>query len=328
MSMTERRNKNRGNKQIMAQTQGFIFDIQRSCTTDGPGIRTVVFFKGCNMRCFWCHNPESISTQVELEYNERDCINCGNCVEACPSHAHYFSENGLHHLDRSKCVLNMRCVEACDAGALRQVGRMYSVDQCFSEIAEDIPFYQRSGGGVTLSGGEPLLQAEFVKELLLRCRQAGIHTAIESNLSVPWKTIQSILPYVDLIMADIKHMDDQKHKEGTGVSHRKTLENIQKLEGQDVPLIIRTPVIPGFNDTAENMAQTAAFISQNRKLVYYELLSYNALGCEKAMRIGKSQEKLVPDRKKLSQLAGIAYEKISSVWIDGKKYNPQEGEKR
>ena len=311
----------------MSDNKGLIFDIQRFSTTDGPGIRTVVFLKGCSMQCFWCHNPEGINAEEELEYNKSRCINCGQCIEVCPQHAHFYTEEGLHEFDRSKCNLCMLCVEECDAGALRKVGKEYTIEECFSEIAEDIPFYKRSGGGVTLSGGEPLLQAGYIKKLLKRCKEEGIHTAIESNLSLPWNSLQTILPYVDLVMVDIKHMDNHKHIEGTECSNQKILENLKMLNNQQVQLIVRTPVIPGFNDTRENISQTVDFLYGMQNLMYYELLSYNALGCEKAPRIGAEQRKLLPLKKgKLYELASIACNKKFLVRINGRKYCTNKGE--
>lgn len=297
-------------------TQGRIFDIERFSTADGPGIRTVVFFKGCNLHCYWCHNPESIRPNAELELDDTQCIGCGLCAKVCPHQAHDFSDG--HRILREKCKLCFGCADACPPGALKRVGREISVEACMDEIRQDAPFYSRSGGGVTLSGGEVLMQAPFAVRLLEACKGEGIRTAIESNLAFPREQIEPLLPHLDLIMADIKHMDPQHHRLGTGQSNEGILENLLWLDGQNIPLIIRTPVIPGFNDDAENIAKTARFLSNLQNLQYYELLSYNPMGNDKRRRFGYAVPSIpVPGKQQMHGLAQAAAALGLPVWVDG-----------
>lgn len=295
---------------------GLIFDIERFSTADGPGIRTVVFFKGCNLRCSWCHNPESIRTFPELELNVSDCIGCGLCIKACSEHAHLWEQE--HLLLRDRCKQCFRCSEICPAQALKQAGQWMTVEDCMAQIRQDIPFYRHSGGGVTLSGGEVLLQSTFAAKLLSQCRQEGIHTAIESNLCFPKSHLDAMLPWLDLVMADIKHMDPEKHRSGTGSSNEQVLKNLEYLDQQGIPVIVRTPVIPGFNEDPENMKKTAEFLRHQQHLQYYELLSYNPMGNDKRKRFGYEVPEIsIPDRAQMRCLAGIARERGLPVWIDG-----------
>jgi len=299
-----------------------IFDIERFSTADGPGIRTVVFFKGCNMRCYWCHNPEGVDPEIRLRFDENKCIGCLACLKACQANAHSLNE-GLHVIDPQKCVRCFACADACYSGALQRVGSYMTLDEVFAEIAEDRDFYARSGGGVTLSGGEVMLQSNFVVRLLKRCKQNDIHTAIESNMLMPWAVYEKVLPDIDLVMADIKHMDNTVHRQGTGASNRRVLGNIQKLAGRNIPMIIRTPVIPGFNDTEDNIRQTARFLQPFTSLCYYELLSYNPLGNSKGCIVGASpsqREIATPKREQMHALARTAAETGLRVFVDGHEY--------
>lgn len=296
--------------------KGLIFDIERFSTADGPGIRTVLFFKGCNLRCYWCHNPESIRREPELELDENQCIHCQLCQQVCPNQAHEW--NPEHLLHRERCGRCFSCSEICPAEALKRVGNWMDVEACMQEIRQDLPFYRQSGGGITLSGGEVLLQHGFAASILARCKEEGISTAIESNLCVPKGNIQPLLPNLDLVMADIKHMDPQKHRLGTGASNALVLENIRWLDSCGVPMIIRTPIIPGYNDDGENMEQTALFLKECVNLRYYELLSYNPMGNDKRRRFGYQIPDIeIPEREKMKQLAEIARRQGLPVWIDG-----------
>lgn len=297
--------------------RGFIFDIERFSTADGPGIRTVLFFKGCNLHCYWCHNPESIRTEPELEWNPSECIGCGLCASVCPSGAHAWTPE--HIILRQNCTHCFRCSEICPAQALKQAGKWMDVEACMAQIRPDIPFYSHSGGGVTLSGGEVLLQSAFAGKLLHKCREEGIHTAIESNLCFPQQSLDTLLPHLDLVMADIKHTNPQRHKAGTGASNAQVFQNLRYLDGVGMPLIIRTPVIPGYNDTPENIGEAADFLKELNNLQYYELLSYNPMGNDKRKRFGYGVPDIaVPGKQQMQKLAEIVRLRGIPVWIDGR----------
>lgn len=307
--------------------QGFIFNIERFSTTDGPGIRTIVFFKGCNMSCPWCHNPEGISSEAELEFNKMRCIRCGRCLQVCPTGAQQTDASGAHRIDRSLCIRCMACAKECPSGALNVIGKHMAVEDCFQEIAEDVPFYNRSGGGVTLSGGEVLLQADFAAALLKRCRAAGIHTAIESNLSLPYRKLETLLPFLDLVMADIKHLDETAHASATSLPNRATLVALNRLAQHGMPLIVRTPVVPGFNDSPETIGRIAAFASGLASLEYFELLSYSPLGCEKAERLGRIQRRYeTPPGDRMNALAETAARYLKDVRLNGRRWTNDQGE--
>lgn len=305
-----------------ANSKVLLFDIERFSTKDGPGIRTVVFFKGCNMRCFWCHNPEGIAPQMSLEFDEDKCIGCMYCLKACPTGAHSFIQ-GHHIINPEKCRLCFSCADVCYSGALQRVGRTMDINELFAEINEDRIFYDHSGGGITLSGGEVMMQHEFASQILSLCKQNQIHTAIETNMSFPWREYEKVLPNIDLVMTDIKHMEDGCHRQGTGISNQPILANILKLGEIKKPLIVRTPVIPGYNDIEENIAQTAEFLKGITSMEYFELLSYNPLGNAKGVIVGSqnnNSEISVPSKSKMRSLAAIARKVGIKVFLDGHEY--------
>ncbi|MEM2111061.1 MAG: glycyl-radical enzyme activating protein, partial [Candidatus Bathyarchaeia archaeon] len=217
--------------------KGCVFDIQRFSVHDGPGIRTVVFLKGCSLHCFWCQNPEGIHLKPEIMFFPERCIACGKCVAICPEKSHVIKD-GIHYFLREKCTSCGKCVEVCYAGALQLTGKEMTVDEVLDEVLKDRKFYEISGGGVTLSGGDVVVQHEFAYAILERCKTEGLHTAIETAANCEWKVLENLLPVTDLIMMDIKLLDPKKHKEVTGVSNERILENAQKLSKTDKPLII------------------------------------------------------------------------------------------
>ncbi len=269
--------------------KGTIFDIQRFSIHDGPGIRTTVFLKGCNLRCFWCHNPESINFFPEVQYFSEKCIGCGNCFEVCPENAHKLKEGKKIFLQES-CQGCGRCVEKCYVEALILAGEEMTVAQVIEEVAKDIPFYKNSGGGVTFSGGEPLLQPEFVKALLVASKKKELHTAIDTAGNIPWKNFEMVLPYTDLFLYDLKVYDEIKHNKVTGVSNKRILENIKKLAKKDVEIWIRIPVIPGVNENIQEMEKISGFITQLTKVKLVELLPFHKLGQSKYNSLGLKSE--------------------------------------
>ncbi|NLE45847.1 MAG: glycyl-radical enzyme activating protein [Chloroflexi bacterium] len=243
------------------ETTGVIFNIQRFSIHDGPGIRTTVFFKGCPLRCFWCHNPEGLRLQPELHFFPDRCIGCGECVTTCPRGAHVL-EQGTHVFHRDLCIACGRCADTCYTNALELTGRHMTVHEVLEEVLRDRAFYDTSGGGVTLSGGEPLLQREFAVSLLSRCKEKDLHTAVETAASCQWKELEEILPFTDLFMIDIKHMNPDRHREVTGLSNERILSNIARVLSTGIPLTVRVPVIPGINADPQTITDIARFVSE------------------------------------------------------------------
>lgn len=263
-----------------------ITDIQRFSLSDGDGIRTTVFFKGCNMHCTWCHNPETLSVSRELMFYETRCIGCGKCFEACPNHAHVVKD-GKHVIDRSKCANCGACADVCYAQALTMCGTPMSVEDVMKQVRQDVAYYNTSGGGVTLSGGEVLLHRDFALALIDACHAENIKVAIESNISFPFDTVSELLARVDLIMCDVKIFDDEKHKQYTGISNKFVLENVKKINELNIPFIVRTPLVPGATDDAENIAAIANYMKDMKNLRRYEVLNFNPLGAQKYKGLDK-----------------------------------------
>jgi len=276
---------------MAAKTTGWIFNIQRYSIHDGSGIRTLVFLKGCPLNCRWCSNPESQKSRPQIGFMDSTCVGadtCGSpCVSACPEEAVGLDEHGKPVIDRRSCKSHGKCAEACFHGALKLVGREMSVDEVLAEVDKDRPFYRRSGGGITIGGGEPLAQPGFTAALLEAAREQYLHTAIETSGHVPWELLEDVLRHVDQLHYDVKHMDPEKHKELTGQSNELILDNLKKVpsvkEPQDV--IIRIPIIPGCNDSFENISESARFVA-GLGLKQIELMPYHRFGISKYGQYG------------------------------------------
>lgn len=273
--------------------RGNIFNIEYNGQVDGPGIRTVVFFKGCPLRCDWCHNPESQSDQNEILYNADDCLMCGTCAQACPQSAVTFAslENARIYA-REKCKSCGICVQNCPVGAIEVAGYEIEVKSLVDEISKGVVFFRRSGGGVTVSGGEPLVQPEFCRELLAACRDEGIHTALDTCGFAKWQLILHVLPFVDLILYDVKHVNDQKHLAGTGVSNRLILNNLVNLAAEcrdGFPeIVVRIPVVPGFNATLDEIGEILDFLKKIDTIRQVEILPFHRYGKSKYRKLQRN----------------------------------------
>lgn len=255
-----------------------IFNVQRCSLQDGPGIRTTVFLKGCALRCGWCHNPESQEIRSQIMYYPEKCISCGRCEIICPSGVHSF-QNGRHLVEKNKCIGCGKCVRACLPKALSLAGEKISIDELFERIKRDQPFYQTTNGGVTFSGGEPILQAVELEKILIKCQSAHIHTAIETALYAPWSSISGLIPYTDLWLCDVKAITPAVFRNGCGSDNRGILENLRKLADCHVSMIARVPLIPGFNNTEAELKLIADFIGElGSSVLRTEILPYHDIG--------------------------------------------------
>lgn len=277
--------------------KGIITSLQRMSIHDGPGIRTVVFMKGCNMRCKWCHNPETWSNKKQLQYIPEQCINCYTCVQVCPNQVISTTSSSIA-INYAQCTSCGICVEACCTKALSMVGREIVVEDLWEEIKKDVPYFHSSGGGITISGGEPLLQKDFVKHFLAHCKKNHIHTAIETNLSLSWEVIEELIPLTDLWMCDFKIYDSEKHKKWTGIDNSAIKKNITRLCEKGASLLVRTPVIPGVNDTEEEIENICRLLTPFANTLSYELLSFHTLGFNKYKSLGMKNE--LEDKESLS----------------------------
>lgn len=265
--------------------KGVIFNIQKFSLHDGPGIRTIVFFKGCHMSCLWCSNPESQEIAPQIMFNKNLCTKCGRCESVCENLA--IDMNSSYRIDKSKCIKCKKCIESCLNGALVLEGKELSVEEIIKELKKDSVHYRRSNGGITLSGGEALLQSDFAVELLKECKSYGWHTAIETAMHVNSEAVKKVIPYIDLAMIDIKSMNNEVHKKFTGVGNDIILENIKLSDELAKEIIIRVPIIEGFNADLESIREIVQFSKSLTKLKRIDLLPYHNYGETKYEASGK-----------------------------------------
>lgn len=259
-----------------------IFNIQKCSIHDGSGLRTLVFFKGCPLHCLWCSNPESQSRKPEIMESPNRCIGCGACKDVCPAAA--ISEE--RRIERGMCTQCFKCADRCYAGSKRVAGNEYSVEELYAEIEKDRPFYSLYGGGVTFSGGEPFAHAGYLKEIAKKCRDNGINVVVESCGQAAYEEFEEALPFIDALFMDIKHIDAEAHKILTGADNARILENARRISRVGVPVTVRTPVVPGYTDTRENIEGVAAFVAGLPAVQEYELLAYHNFGESKYAALG------------------------------------------
>jgi len=293
---------------MAAGTNGMVFSIQRFSTEDGPGVRTTVFMKGCVMKCPWCQNPEGLNLKPDLVWYPVKCIAALECVKICGDKALALTRDGMI-IDRKKCIKCNKCVEACPSGALELIGKTYTKEDLIDEALRDRVFYETSGGGVTFSGGEPLMQIRFLEKILPALKDENIHIAIDTCGAVPWKHFERIIKYVDLFLYDLKLFDKEKLKE-IGGDLGLILDNAKNISDKGIPMWIRTPIIPGFTDSEENVRNIAEFIAEDLPVVErYDLLAFNNMCKSKYERLDMDWElKDMPliKKEKMERLKSVA----------------------
>lgn len=300
---------------------GSVLRFERSSIHDGQGLRTVVFLKGCPLNCAWCSTPESRRFDPERGYDTRLCLSCGKCIDNCSAGALSFSKDGLYiEQDPAKCQICFKCFEVCPHNAVKKYGSYRSVEEVVMEIAKDEIFFFHSGGGVTLSGGEPLCQAEYTASILEQCKKHDIHTAVESSFHVEYENIEKILPWLDLLYVDIKHMDSSMHKLWIGAENSLILDNLIKtdLSGNPLEIIIRIPLIPGYNDSNQNLSETLDFCRSLKNIKAIELLAYHRLGTDTYRYLSRDypcRDLTPPIREQLLEIVAFLEEQNSGIPI-------------
>jgi pyruvate formate lyase activating enzyme len=285
---------------------GEIFDIKKYAIHDGPGIRTTIFFKGCPLSCRWCHNPEGLSRTTQRLYREERCIGCMECVKACPNDALTATENGPKWV-AANCVYCKTCARVCSAEAVEFIGKTMSVEDVVAEITKDTLFYDQSSGGVTFSGGEPLMQPSFLMGLLKACGDLDLHRTVDTCGYADTRTLLNVATHVELFLYDLKHMDSEKHYRYTGVPNEMILTNLKCLSRQGARIIIRLPLIPGINNDRENIERTGAFLSSLAGVNQVNILPYHHTAAAKYKSLGLNYGAVDiarPTRDHLESIAG------------------------
>lgn len=305
---------------VALATTGTIFDVKKFSLHDGPGIRTTVFFKGCPLNCAWCHNPEGIAAERQVRYWEQRCVGCGTCVELCAAGAIHVTAAGHYVTDRAGCVLCGECVDACPAGARDIVGRQVTVAEVMADVTRDVIFYDESGGGVTFSGGEPLLQSEFLRALLVASHENGIHTAVDTTGFATQAVLDRVREHVDLFLYDLKLMDEARHRQYTGVPNALILRNLQWLSTEGHRVAIRVPIIPGVNDDDDNIRRTGEFVASLPQRHQVDILPYHNTAVDKYRRLDEAYrlpDITAPAPEHMEQIAATLREFGIKVTIGG-----------
>jgi len=274
-------------------TKGVIFDIQRFSIHDGPGIRTTVFFKGCPLRCVWCHNPESLVQEQEIAYYASKCLNCGSCKMICPQKLHFIGNEG-NKFSRESCLRCGKCVNVCFSGAMVMIGKTVNAGDIIKDVKKDEAFYNNSNGGMTLSGGEPFFQPEFSLALLKLAKADGLHTCVETCGAVPFNVLQAASEVTDLFLYDVKETDNKKHRKYTGVSNETILKNLENLDSLGSQIVLRCPIIPGLNDYEGHLQKLGVLANMLKNVVNIDLEPYHPLGISKGIAIGKTSSHTDP----------------------------------
>ena len=286
---------------------GSITHIQRFSVDDGPGIRTTVFLKGCSLNCNWCHNPECIHPEFQIQFFADRCTQCGACVQACPVQAQKIIA-GQRVFLRETCVNTGDCVDVCDSGALQWVGKKITADEVIQEFNKDRVFYEKSRGGITISGGEPLLQPDFTQAILSDCKQSGIHTSVDTAGNIPWQFFEQVLPYTDLFLYDLKCINPEKHLSATGSGNRLILNNLSQLLKENKEIWIRIPLIPNINDQDEDILDFSAVLASMKQIQKIQLIPYHRYGVGKYDSLGiayKLADTLPAPAEKIKHIADL-----------------------
>lgn len=303
----------------MSEIQATIFAIKRYALHDGPNIRTTIFFKGCPLRCHWCHNPEGIDFNIAVITRADTCVGCGECLIKCPNAA-LQQTAGVIHRDADLCTACGSCVDTCPALAHESTGWLMTTKQLMHEIQKDEPFYDQSGGGVTVSGGEPLCQPEALLALLQSCAARGIHRSVDTSAFAPTKTLLRVAQQTDLLLIDLKHMDNDRHQHSTGVGNELILHNLQQLSAKGHPVRVRIPLIPGVNDDENNIRATGAFVASCPSVQGIDVLPYHPSATAKYRKLGqqyKGTHFTIPTREHLNDTVTLLKNYLSDVHIGG-----------